>query len=82
MTQYTGMPPARRDVALDTAASAVTEIFARSALFSRGWVDPNSAATDGIFKLMIESVVSGKQEPAGAVSEAAQEFAQLIPVRF
>ncbi len=82
LAAHTGLPPARRDVALDTAASAVNDVFAQSALISRGWVDPSQKETDAVFKIMIESVVSGGSEPAGAVSEAAQEFVRLIPVRF
>jgi len=46
---------------------------------ARGWVDPSDAATDAVFKTMIESVVSGRSEPAQAVSETAQEFARLLP---
>ena len=79
---YTGLPSARRGVALDTSASTVSDVFAQSALIARGWVDPSQSETDQVFKTMIESVVSGGSEPSGAVSEAAQEFARLIPVRF
>ncbi len=76
------MPSARRDVPQSTASSAAADVFARSALMARGWVDPGDAATDEVFKTMIESVVSGASEPAGAVSEAAQEFVRLIPVSY
>ena len=82
LAAYTGLPSARRDVALDTSASTVSDVFAQSALIARGWVDPGQKDTDQVFKTMIESVVSGGSEPSGAVSEAAQEFARLIPVRF
>lgn len=75
----TKMPSARRDVRLDTAASTVNDIFTQSALISRGWVDPSQSKTDALFKTMIESVVSGANLPATAVSEAAQEFSQIIP---
>ncbi len=78
----TQMPSARRDVPLNTASSAAADVFARSALVSRGWVDPSDASTDAIFKTMIESVVSGASEPAGAVSEAAQEFSRLLPASY
>ena len=82
LAAYTGLPSARRDVALDTSASTVSDVFAQSALIARGWVDPGQKDTDQVFKTMIESVVSGGSEPSGAVSEAAQEFVRLIPVRF
>lgn len=80
LAQNTGMPAARRDVSLDTSASAAVEVFAQSALMSRGWVDPGPRDTDPVFKTMIESVISGSSEPATAVSEAGQEFARLIPI--
>ena len=82
LAAYTGLPSARRDVALDTSVSTVSDVFAQSALIARGWVDPGQKDTDQVFKTMIESVVSGGSEPSGAVSEAAQEFVRLIPVRF
>lgn len=82
MVAHTGMPSARRDVALSTESSAAADVFVRSALISRGWVDPDNAATDQVFKTMIESVISGRTEPAGAVSEASAEFSRLIPVSF
>jgi len=82
LAAYTGLPSARRDVGLDTSASTVSDVFAQSALIARGWVDPGQKDTDQVFKTMIESVVSGGSEPSGAVSEAAQEFVRLIPVRF
>ena len=78
----TGLPPVRRDIALDIAGSSVNDVFAQSALIAGGWVDPSQKETDQAFKTMIESVVSGGNEPAGAVSEAAQEFVRLIPVRY
>jgi ABC-type glycerol-3-phosphate transport system substrate-binding protein len=82
LVQLTGLPSARRDVVLDTSASASAEVFVRSALIARGWVDPSAPQTDLVFRDMIESVISGRNEPAGAVSQAAQEFQQLIPVTF
>jgi len=82
LTVYTSMPSSRRDVVPGTTSNAVAEVFVRSALISRGWVDPSPTATDEVFKVMIESVVSGRSEPTAAVSEAAQEFLRLIPTRF
>lgn len=74
----TGLPPVRRDVALDTSTFAAAQAFAESSLIARGWLDPDPAATDKIFETMIESVASGREQPIGAVSEAAKEFEQLL----
>lgn len=79
--QQMGLPPARRDVQLDTSGSAVAATFVQSALMARSWADPNSAATDGIFKSMIESVSSGKSTPEQAVFDAAAAMRQLLPTQ-
>jgi ABC-type glycerol-3-phosphate transport system substrate-binding protein len=82
LSKLTGLPSVRRDVSADTSASVSADVFAQSALMSRGWVDPSQSDTDRVFKTMIESVISGNSEPATAVSEAAQEFVRLIPYSF
>lgn len=80
--QLTGLPSARRDAFADTSSSVAADVFARSALIARGWIDPAPAQTDSIFRNMIESVISGRNEPSTAVSEASQEFSILIPPTF
>lgn len=77
----TGLPSGRRDVAVDTSANAVGSVFVQSALIARGWVDPAPQQTDDLFKGMIESVLSGRNDPAGAVGEAAQGMSILLPNR-
>ncbi|HEV7449326.1 MAG TPA: extracellular solute-binding protein, partial [Candidatus Paceibacterota bacterium] len=69
----TGLPPVRRDIPLNTAGNSTLETFAQSALWSRGWADPNNTTTNGTFQTMIESVLSGRSVPAEAVGTAAQE---------
>jgi ABC-type glycerol-3-phosphate transport system substrate-binding protein len=71
------LPPARRDVALDTSNNAAMQVFVQSSLISRAWLDPAPAQTDAIFKTMIQSVVSGAQLPGGAVAEGAQQLQQI-----
>ncbi|MDE2071158.1 MAG: extracellular solute-binding protein [Patescibacteria group bacterium] len=74
----TGLPPARRDVQVDTSGNAAAATFVRSALIARGWLDPDPASTNSIFKGMINSVVSGASTPDAAVSDASQEMSQLF----
>lgn len=76
--QAFNLPPVRRDVGVNTSASAAMQVFAASALISRGWFDPSAAATDAIFKGMVNSVITGANDPASAVNEAAQEFMALF----
>ncbi len=78
LAQLTGLPPVRRDVSVDTSANAAAAVFQESALIARGWVDPDGKATDSIFQAMIESVISGKSDPATAVSDARQALGRLL----
>ncbi len=66
-----GMPAVRRDVQIDTSKDAAQTVFARSAIISRAWLDPDPAKTDTIFQDMIESVMSGKTQPSEAIFSAA-----------
>ncbi len=78
MVAATGLPAVRRDVAVDTASNAAALVFSQSALISRGWFDPNTEATNAIFKAMVESVTTGKSDPSQAAVDAAQEFIPLF----
>ncbi|MDE1924715.1 MAG: extracellular solute-binding protein [Patescibacteria group bacterium] len=77
LTQAEGLPPVRRDVIVDTSSSAALQVFVQSSLLSKAWLDPAPAQTNAIFKTMIESVISGAEQPAGAVSLGAQSLAQI-----
>ncbi len=73
-----GLPPVRRDLIADTPADAVGEVFAQSALISRSWYDPDPQASAGIYKRMVESVVSGRDRLGDAVRIASGEFSDLF----
>ncbi len=73
-----GLPPVRRDVAVDTSASAEQTVFAQSALIARAWLDPDQAATSGVFQTMVESVISGASQSLQAVGEAQQSLQRIV----
>jgi ABC-type glycerol-3-phosphate transport system substrate-binding protein len=73
------LPPVRRDVGVDTTSNAAAATFVSSALISRGWLDPGPTESDPLFQTMIESVVSGRDTPAGAVSDGAAALQTLFP---
>jgi multiple sugar transport system substrate-binding protein len=73
------LPPVRRDVVVDTSANATAGVFVQSSLITHAWLDPNADQTDLLFQAMIESVVSGKSNPATAVAEATLGLRQLLP---
>lgn len=79
LATQTGLPPARRDVSIDTSANAAASVFVQSALIARGWIDPNPQGTDDLFKTMIQSVTSGAATVQSAVSDAAAGFGILLP---
>ncbi len=74
----TNLPSVRRSPLTDTSGNATETVFAQSALIAHGWLDPDPASTDLLFQGMIESILSGNQEPAGAASAASQQMAQLV----
>ncbi len=74
----TPLPPVRRDVSVDTSNNAAAAVFNQSALIAHGWLDPNPTATDDAFKNMIESIVSGKNVPSGAVFNTTQILGTLL----
>ena len=78
VVQYMGLLPARRDLSLGTESSAVSSVLAQSVLIARGWLDPNPAETDIIFRTMVESVSSGRSTPAEAVDDASRLLDQLL----
>lgn len=71
------LPPVRTDVSVDSSSNAVMEVFVKSSLIARAWLDPSPPQTDAIFKTMINSVLSGAQQPGGAVAGGSQEL-QLL----
>jgi ABC-type glycerol-3-phosphate transport system substrate-binding protein len=78
LSQALGLPSPRRDVSPDTSNNASAAVMSQSALIARSWLDPNPSATDALFQTMIESVISGKAQPAQAVGDASRELAQII----
>ena len=76
--QNAGLLSGRRDIAIDTNASAIQQVAAQSALVARGWIDPSPIATTAIFKSMVESVVSGAHPPVDAVNFATQAFGRVF----
>jgi ABC-type glycerol-3-phosphate transport system substrate-binding protein len=77
-SQYSGLPSVRRDALSAKPNDASTAVFANSALWSRGWLDPDSVRTDNVFKTMIESVTSGRAFYSDAVSSADLQLANLL----
>lgn len=77
-TDLTYLPPVRRDLLAQGTTDPYLSIFYTSAIMARGWLDPDSASTDGLFLNMIESVISGKERPTQAAGRMSGLMQQLI----
>lgn len=78
MQNSTILPSVRRDVLAEPADYLALGIFIKSAIKTKGWLDPDSEKTYGIFKNMIESTASGASSLAGAVQNAQNQLQSAI----
>lgn len=74
----TNLPPVRRDLLSLVPPDAFRAVFYNSALLSRSWIDPNSAASSNTFRDMIESVTSGRLRLSEALNRANDELNSQI----
>jgi ABC-type glycerol-3-phosphate transport system substrate-binding protein len=72
--EISGLPPVRRDLLADIPGDAFSSVLYRSALYARGFLDPDPARTNTIFQTMIESVLSGRSVTSEAVRTADQQL--------
>ena len=72
-----GLPSVRRD-SLNNPADAVGAVFAQSALWSAGWLDPDYSESEAIFQNMIEDVTSGRKLYFASVADADARLNRLI----
>lgn len=54
------LPPVRRDLLAKRPTDAALSVFFDSAIWSRAWLDPKPEESDNAFRLMVESVSSGR----------------------
>jgi len=69
---------ARRDILGQAEPNAIKSIFNKSAIISKGWLDPNKAETSAIFQDMIESYTTGKNNIDTAVNTASARLNGLL----
>jgi len=74
-----GIPPVRRDLLTSyDAKNSYESIFNRSAVISRGILEPDAKKTDAIIKELIDTVVSGQYEISSAVSRAQEKLRVIL----
>lgn len=69
---------ARRDILGKTEKDAAKTIFNKSAIMSRGWLDPDSTKTSTIFQEMVESYTTSRNSLSGAISTASDRLENIL----
>ncbi|MDO8600590.1 MAG: extracellular solute-binding protein [bacterium] len=79
--QFSGKPPARRDLVTVRAPTTDLQVFYNQSLSARGWLKPDAARVTSIFNEMIENVLVGKFQPSASAEQAGGRLQQLLPKR-
>ena len=81
LTEAIGLPSVRRDVAHVDASNSFDITFRNAAVSAFSFLDPDPSATDGIFKRMLENVLSGSLRVSEATNAGHGEMQALIGVK-
>ncbi len=74
-----GLSPVRRDLLLPTASvTKFTDVYYKSVIASRSWVDPSYEQTNIVFSDMIENVLSGLKDYSKSVTDTNAELKALL----
>ena len=74
-----GLSPVRRDLLVPKASiDKYSDVYYKSAIQSRSWIDPGYKKTNEIFSKMIEDVLSGLKDYGKAVGETDKELKSLL----
>ena len=74
LTKELNLAPVRRDLVTQGDGSPYRSAMLQSALIARSWLDPDPVASEEIFMLMVEDVVSNRIRVAGAVGDAIKRL--------
>ncbi len=72
------LPSTRRDILGASETNAVKAIFNKSAIMSKGWLDPDREGTNIIFQNMVESYTTGREDISRAVGTASDALNILL----
>ncbi len=78
LSELNNLPPVSRNLLVNRPNNPYLDIFYKSAVFSRAWLDPNPEETSLIFKDMVESIISGRSRIGNAVNQAGSEIRVLV----
>ena len=72
------LPPVRKDVLAQKPTDPYTQVFYDAALRAHSWPDPDPYSTDIIFREMVGSSVTGKEELSDIITRASARFDSLF----
>jgi len=78
LSEITSLPPVRRDMLSELPQDPYKEVFYKAALRSKVWFDPDKDVTYGIFKNLLDTIVSGKESITGALKQADEQLNDLL----
>ena len=78
LSQEVNLPSVRISQLSAQAPSTAGEIFRRSVLIGRDWIDPDTDATEGYFQAMIESVNNGSSSLSDAVNSFNKQLNESL----
>lgn len=78
LSEVSGLPPVSRQLLRTFPEGSYQPIFYKSALISKGWLDPSGEKTDLIYKAMVESITSGRSKVSKALNDANSEINLLL----
>jgi maltose-binding protein MalE len=78
LSAVTNLPPVRNDLLSEKPTDDYRAVFYDSAIISRGWVDPDTVATAGIFRDMINGINSGQSGVSEALDGVSQQIDSLL----
>ncbi|MDQ3014562.1 MAG: extracellular solute-binding protein [bacterium] len=77
-SQLSKLPSVRRDSLGIVANDSAGYVFSISALWSKGWLDPDYIRTRTIFNDMIENVTNGRMPVENALSDAHNKIQNIL----
>ena len=76
--RFFDLASARKDVISAGTKDPIKDIFNKSAIISRGWIDPDIKKTDQIFKNMIDEITTGELKVSDSIEKAGVEINNLL----
>jgi len=78
LSSISGLPSARRDLLSLLPGTSFGDVFWRSALRTRAWLDPNPIQTGIIFANSVNDAVTGKSKSSDAARLASRQITELL----